>query len=100
MQLLIARYVGWPFASRSSSATEHAPQSPSAQPHLLPVRPVPRSQSSSVVVAATPSTAMSSPFSVNSNDSVCVAPRKATDVLLMARIYPRARRGQLNSDDV
>ena len=55
MQLLIARYVVLPAASRSTSATVQAPQSPSAQPCLLPVRPLVRSQSSSVVVGETPS---------------------------------------------
>ena len=32
MQLLTERYVALPWESRSTMATEHAPQSPSAQP--------------------------------------------------------------------
>src|SRR5688572_33345116 len=94
MQLLIARYVGLPCASRSSSATVHAPQSPSAQPHLLPVRPKRRSQSSNVVVAAIFSTNTRSPFRVNSNASVCAALNVAAERLLMRQIYPHPARRQ------
>src|SRR5437764_393847 len=38
-QLLMARYVGLPCESRSTMATEQAPQSPSAQPSFEPVKP-------------------------------------------------------------
>src|SRR5438046_3241195 len=87
MQLLIARYVGRSPAVRSTSATVHAPQSPSAQPHLLPVRPERRNQSSSVIVDATPSTTTCSPFNVNSNKSEIAALCDPTVVLLMLRVY-------------
>ena len=40
MQLLNPRYVGLPEASRSTTAAVQAPQSPSAQPSLLPVSPL------------------------------------------------------------
>src|SRR5688572_19970699 len=66
MQLLIDRYVVRPAASLSTSATLHAPQSPSSQPHLLPVRPVARNQRNSVVVAGTPATFTWAPFNLNS----------------------------------
>jgi hypothetical protein len=62
--------VGCPAAVRSTIATEQAPQSPSAQPHLLPVRPERRNQSSSVVVGAKPSTVTDSPFRVKPKASV------------------------------
>ena len=56
MQLFTVRYAGRPDPSRSTSATLQAPQSPSPQPHLLPVRPVERSHSSREVVGETPET--------------------------------------------
>src|SRR6266536_1264752 len=70
MQLLIARYVGCPNASHSTRATVHAPQSPSSQPHLLPVRPEARNQRRRVVVAATSSMCTSSPLSRKSKQLV------------------------------
>src|SRR4051794_7957377 len=47
-------------------ATEQAPQSPSAQPSFEPVRPLRRSQSSSVTFGETESIETSFPFSRNS----------------------------------
>ena len=51
MQLLMARKVRSPRAFVSTIATVHAPQSPSAHPSLLPVRPVLRSHVRSDVFA-------------------------------------------------
>src|ERR1700704_2200884 len=47
-------------------ATEHAPQSPSAQPSFDPVRPEARSHSSKVMLGETESTRTAWPFSRNS----------------------------------
>src|SRR6476660_8138055 len=94
MQLLSARYVGFPAAVRSTTATVQAPQSPSAQPHLLPVRPERRNQSSSVVVGAMPSTITSSPFNVNSNKSVIAVVCDPTVVLLIISVYSPTASGQ------
>src|SRR5438046_335782 len=62
MHELTARYVRRPWASSSTSATVHAPQSPSAQPSFVPVRPVERSHWRSVVLIETPSTVTGSPL--------------------------------------
>src|SRR6267154_523403 len=65
-QLLIARYVERPCESRSAMATEHAPQSPSAQPSFEPVKPCARRYSSKVVFGEQPSILSWRPFRVNS----------------------------------
>src|SRR5690242_541070 len=49
-------------------ATEHAPQSPSAQPSLVPVKPLARRNSSSVVFGETDSTRTGLPFRMNSSE--------------------------------
>ena len=61
-QLLIERKQGLPWRSRSTIATEHAPQSPSAQPSFEPVNPCARSQSSKVVFGETESRRTSRPL--------------------------------------
>ena len=70
MQLFTPRYVGLPALSRSTTATVHAPQSPSAQPCLLPVSPVDLRYSRRVVVVGVPETATVLPLSVKSNPMV------------------------------
>ena len=50
-------------------ATEHAPQSPSAQPSFEPVSPEPRRYSSRVVFGETSVTRTRWPFKINSNAS-------------------------------
>src|SRR5262249_30261849 len=64
MQEFTARYVGRPDVSTSTIATVHAPQSPSAQPSFVPVRPVERSHWRSVVLIETPSTVTGSPLTM------------------------------------
>src|SRR5580700_7920243 len=70
MQLLIARYVGRPSAARSTIATVHAPQSPSAQPSLLPVCPFARRYESRETFGDTPATRTVAPLSVSSKVSL------------------------------
>src|SRR5207302_4103857 len=67
MQELIARYLICRASGDSSpSTTVHAPQSPSAHPSLVPVRPARlRRYSSTVVAGGTSETQMSSPSSMN-----------------------------------
>src|SRR5438128_7427202 len=62
MHELTARYVRRPCASRSTSATVHAPQSPSAQPSFVPVLPVERSHCRRVVLVERRSTVTVSPL--------------------------------------
>ncbi len=73
MQLLMARKVRSPRALVSTSATVHAPQSPSAQPSLLPVRPVLRSHARSEVLAEVPSTRTALPLRTNSKPGEAMA---------------------------
>ncbi len=74
MQELMARHVTRPAASWSESATVQAPQSPSAQPCLAPVRPLARSQSSKVVFGERLATRTGSPLRVKSKEAVTVSP--------------------------
>src|SRR6266446_3599838 len=56
----------WPSAASSPKTTVHAPQSPSAHPSFVPVRPaVSRKYSSTVVVGGRPDTLTTSPSSMN-----------------------------------
>ena len=73
MQELTARHVGRPAAARAATGTVQAPQSPSAQPCLAPVRPVARSQSSSVTLGERPATRTVSPLRVKSKAAAASA---------------------------
>ena len=76
-------------AAGSASTTVHAPQSPSAQPSLVPVsRRAPRRNSSSVVCGATPSTATGAPLSRKRN-----AARSGSDAATAMCAYRGARTG-------
>src|SRR5262245_56772437 len=66
-QLLMARQAAGRRAAPSSTATEQAPQSPSAQPSWAPVRPEARRKSSSVVFGEEPATRTVRLFKMNSN---------------------------------
>ena len=88
MQALTARHVGRPAASRSARATVQAPQSPSAQPCLAPVRPVARNQSSSVTLGERPATRTVSPLRVKSKADAASTASASLAVARLVAVAP------------